>query len=305
MSRLSGVADYFGIPEETEESDPAHGRDRRGSNDRAVPVARVTLRLLLAAKHLLILPLIGFAVAVMVAFDVFREVFSSWSSTDPPEWAFMAFALCGVVYVHIVSAFFRTAVVAGVAESMSRREPTFGVALGSAMKRFGPRMAIGLLVAENRFSLRGYFRAPAIVVADAAKPGSVDGHLALFFAAQVLLAESEARPIAYGLERSLSLIQARWGAVSDDRLSLSDSRLRWFGLIAGLPGAALYVVIGWPAVGIAVAGILLYLWLLGVFQGIYVAALYLYAIDGSVAGWDDLSLLERAFVPLPEPTTPR
>jgi hypothetical protein len=258
-------------------------------------------------KQLVVFPVLsGIACALVVAsFAVplwsmpwFRESFANHEAQQNP----MVWAVLFPFYVIncFVVVFFNAALVSCALKRLAGGDPTVGYGLREAMSRL-PQIAAWALVAgtvgfllkaiESRSSKLGQIVTSFIGAGWA---------IATYFVVPILVVEKVGPWDA--LKKSTGLIRRTWGEALIGNLGIGLVIL-----VASLPGFAL-IVLGmvaagatgqpwWSAVGVA-CGVI---WIVGASlvstaaQSILVAALYLYASEGTAPPQFDAALLQSAF----------
>jgi hypothetical protein len=200
-----------------------------------------------------------------------------------------------VVYValYAVGLFFQCAVVAGATERMRGGDPTLRSALAAAGRRivrivlwafFAATVGVALRAVRDRVGILG-----KVVVAMLGAAWS----LATFFVVPILVLED--LTLGEVLGRSVGVFKEAWGESMVGGAGLGIAAFcAWLGL--ALATALLASAIGMPALIFFGTGAILLSIFFSALNGVYLATLYQYATEGTVATGFDRHLLKDAFV---------
>jgi hypothetical protein len=259
-------------------------------------------------RKMLIFPLLSFVccVAVLASFALPIILTDSWHPPGGEATAGAQVAYYGVLFLfylctYFVVTFFNAALIACAVKRMQGGDPTVGDGLRAATARLplivgwaflAATVGLVLRIIEDRSEKVGRLVAGLLGIA---------WSLATFLAVPVLVLEGKG-PVA-ALKESSSLLKQTWGEQVIGGFSFGVL----FFLLA-LPGVALVLIgfvlgptAGWVVGGLAAAAGALYLLIAGLVQsameGIFRAALYLYARERRAPGAFGRDMLSSAMQP--------
>src|SRR3954454_22642258 len=250
-------------------------------------------RILMQDKELMVLPLISGIVmgAVVGAIALGFGVDTSQIERGGSALYVPLFAMYVVSYA--IGIFFQAAVVAGATERMRGGDPTVRSALAAARRRVLPILMWAIVAATISMVIRAIHDRIGFVGKILSSVIGAAWSLATFFVVPVLVLED--RSIADSFNRSLGVFRQMWGETVVGGTTLGAAGVcAWVTLIAvtGL----LSMVIGVAAVaGFALGAIFLMIFF-SALQGVYVASLYRFAIEGAAGTGLDPALMRQAFV---------
>jgi hypothetical protein len=252
-------------------------------------------RILMQDKELMVLPLVSGAIIVAVAvsfFLVFGINEATLSRRDPN--AMLPIFLFYVVS-YAVGIFFQAAVIAGATERMRGGDPTVRSALAAAGRRAGAILMWAVAAATVGMLLRAIQQRVGIVGRIVVALVGAGWSLATFFIVPVLVLED--RPVGHSLRRSVSVFKTTWGESMVGGVTLgAASMVAWVTLVA-IVGLLAWAGLGVVALVTGAAGAILLMLFFSALQGIYVASLYRYAVEGHATSGFDADVLAQAFVP--------
>jgi hypothetical protein len=252
-------------------------------------------RLLMQDKELMVLPLVSGAIVAVVVVSFFFSL--NFDLADAAQndrmWIFApAFLLYFVTYA--IGIFFQAAVVAGATERLRGGDPSISSALSAAARRLGPILIWALIAATVGVILRAVRDRNEFIGRLAASLLGAAWSLATFFVVPIIVLEDMS--IGQSISRSFDVFKRTWGETVVGSASVGIvAFFCWiglFGVVALLAMAHLAAV----AVIIAVLGGILLMVFFSALQGVYVASLYRYAVEGQTTGGLDPDLLQGAFV---------
>jgi hypothetical protein len=252
-------------------------------------------QVLMRDKELMVLPLISGAIMAFVAIVVAVGFFSldvEVMSERGPALYLPIFLMYVVMYS--IGIFFQAAVIAGATERMRGGDPTVSSALAAARRRLWPIVMWAVVAATVGMALRAIQDRVGFVGKIVAGLAGAAWSLATFFVVPVLVLEDKS--VTDSFTQSVSVFKRTWGETMTGGVSLGIAALFAWATLIALTGLLAYVI-GIAAVAVFVSGAII----LGIFfsalQGVYVASLYRYAIEGDVPPGFDRTLLDNAFVP--------
>ena len=264
-----------------------------GRIGRSFQLVGQSYRVLMQDKELMVLPLLSGTImaAVVGSFALALGVNTATIETRGSELYVPLFFMYMVLYG--VGIFFQCAVVAGATERMRGGDPTLTSALSAAGRRIVAIVLWACLAATIGMLLRaiqdrvGFLGKLVVGLVGAA------WSLATFFVVPVLVLEDVY--IGDVLGRSVDVFKQTWGETVVGSANLGIAAFcAWLTLVAvtGLLASA----VGMPALVLFGVGAIFLMIFFSALQGVYVASLYRYATEGSVAPGFDKALLAEAFV---------
>ncbi len=265
-----------------------------GRIGRSFQLVGQSYRIMMQDKELMVLPLISglFIIAAVVA-----VAFGFGLDTSRLERRGVdTYAPLFVMYVatYSIGIFFQAAVVAGATERMRGGDPTVASALAAAGRRVGPIVMWAIVAATVGVALRVIQDRLAFVGKIIAAVLGAAWSLATFFVVPVLVLEDHSIPDSF--RRSVSVFRKTWGETVVGGTTLGAAAVcAWLTLIAiaGLTA----MTVGVFAIPVFAIGAVFLMIFFSALQGVYVASLYRFAIDGGAAPGLDPTLLGQAFVP--------
>jgi hypothetical protein len=265
-----------------------------GRIGRSFQLVGQSYRVLMQDKELMVLPLISGTVIIMAlaAFAFGFGVDASKLQQRGPEFYAPVFLLYVVTYA--VGIFFQAAVIAGATERMRGGNPTIGSALAAAGRRIGSIVMWAIVAATVGMLLRAISDRLGFVGKVIVGLMGAAWSLATFFVVPVLVIENES--VRGSFQRSVEVFRKTWGETVVGGINLSVAALcAWLTLVAAT--GLLTMLIGAPALAFFAAGAVFLMVFFSALQGVYVASLYRYAIDGEAGPGFDRALFAQAFVP--------
>lgn len=199
------------------------------------------------------------------------------------------------VVVYAIGIFFSSAVVAAATVRLSGGDPTLGQALSMAFSRIHKILGWAVVSATVGLVLRSLEQKAGLFGRIAILLVGVAWGVVTFFVVPVLLYEDLG--VFGSIQRSGALFKQRWGEqfVGNGSIGLALFLVMLLPVMAGIGIAAA----GLPALGIAVGavGLLAAISAGTVMSGIFNAALYRYAVTGSLSGPFNEGDLSGAFRP--------
>ena len=272
-----------------------------GMFSRSWSLAKASWGVLRQDKELALLPLISFlawiAVAAtflfpiaLVANDAAEQ--DSWTS-NPVTWV-LAFAF--YVAASYVMIFFNAAIVCGADERMRGGDPTLGSAIKGAADRAMVLLPWAIVSATVSLVLRAIEQRAGIVGRIVAGLIGLAWSLVTFLVIPVLVVEGIS--VGQAIKRSTSLFKGVWGeqVVTNGGISLISFAAIIVGAIVTIPFFALGGVFALLGIAALVAWVGLVLCASAALSGVFQLALYRYAVDGRVPGFDE-DLMRNAFRP--------
>ncbi len=266
----------------------------------SMALAKASWQVLRDDKKLVLLPLLSGVVTLIVvaSFGVPAAMLSHSSSgggyqATPVTWVLGAI---GYLVAALVVIFFNAALVYAADAKMHGADVSLGDALRFSMSRLHVLLPWAVVSATVSVVLRMIEERAGIVGRIVGALAGIAWSLVTFLVLPVLVVEGLG-PIA-AVKRSGELFKRTWGeqVVSNFAISL----VAFLAILAGLVPTVLLVAVGGP---VAIAGVVLFvLWLVTVslvasaLTGILCMALYRFATDGQVPGFDTAQL-HSAFRP--------
>jgi hypothetical protein len=265
-----------------------------GRIGRSFQLVGQSYRILMQDKELMVLPLISGAImaAVVVSFAFGFGLDTSKVERHGPDVYLPVFLMYVVTYA--IGIFFQAAVVAGATERMRGGDPTVGSALAAAGRRLGPILMWAVVAATVGMAIRAIHDRVGFVGKIIASLIGAAWSLATFFVVPVLVLED--RSVGDSFRRSVSVFKQTWGETVAGGTTLGAAALcAWVTLVAIV--GLLATVVGVMALVVFGVGAILLMIFFSALQGVYVASLYRYAIEGQAPSGFDKTLLDHAFVP--------
>lgn len=270
-------------------------------------LARSAWLVLLSDKQLIVFPLIsGFAclivflsfLAPVLASERLRDLFTAEQS--PLVWVYL-FAFYFVSYFVII--FFNSALVACALIRFNGDVPTLGDGLSAATARLPQIIGWALVAATVGVLLKAIENVHEKIGALVASLLGTAWSVITFFVVPVLVVEKTG-PVD-SVKRSIAILKNTWGEAL-----IGNFGLGLFTFLLLLPGIAIALFAGWLmtanqvplAIGVGcVAAIYFIIWgaVSSALNGIFVGALYQYAVRGQVPDSFDRNQIEHAFAPKP------
>jgi hypothetical protein len=250
-------------------------------------------RILAQDKELMVLPLMSGGVIAGLLYGMASGFGLVYDDLQPGD-ALPVFATSVAAYA--IGLFCQAAVVAGATQRMQGADPTLASALAAAARRIGPILVWAFVAATVGIVIRaiqdrvGFIGKIVTGVADAS------WSLATYFVVPVLVLEE--RSLTDSFTRSVDVFKRTWGETVTGGMNFGAAALcAWSSLVAaaGLlawAGASAAVV-----VSIFLAGSGLLLVFFAALDGIYLASLYHYAVQGQTPPGFERETLQQAFVP--------
>jgi hypothetical protein len=260
----------------------------------SLALAKASFKVLREDKTLVMFPVLSGIATLLTAALFFLPVgllaSNSAGGVAPVAWIL---GFIGYVVLAFVVIFFNSALVFAADKRLHGQEVTVGEALQSSMERIHVLLPWAIVSATVSIVLRAAEQRAGIVGRLVIGLVGVAWSLVTFLVLPVLVFE-KLGPIA-AVKRSGSLFKRTWG-----ENVVANAGIGILGLLAFIAGMPLLLLVAAGPVG-AVVGIGLFvLWVIGVslvlsaLTGIYQTALYRYATDDEVVGFDK-SVLENAF----------
>jgi hypothetical protein len=252
-------------------------------------------RILMQDKELMVLPLTSGAIITVIVASFFFGFGIDTAAFEQrgPELYLPLFLMYVAAYT--ISIFFQAAVVAGATERMRGGDPTVATALAAASRRIGSILMWAVVASTVGVIIRAIHDRLGFVGKILASLLGAAWSLATFFVVPVLVLEERSIPESF--TRSVSVFKKTWGETVVGGASLGvAATCGWVTLVA-VVGLLAWAGAGVIALGVFGAGAVCLMVFFSALQGVYVASLYRYAVDGQTAGGFDDSLLKEAFVP--------
>lgn len=266
---------------------------------RSWTLIKASAAVLRSDRELMLFPVISTVATLLVlatfALPVFAwRVFANGMDVVGMFWVF-AFYFCQ----YSVIIFFNCALVGAAMIRLQGGDPTLADGLAIARSRIGPILGYAAIAATVGVLLQALKSRDNFLVRLMGSGLGVAWTLATFLVAPVLVSQ-DIGPVD-ALKKSAALLKRTWGenAIGTVGLGLVFGLITFaviaVGLLLAFAAAQISVVLALIVAGLLVVGVLL----LGIYQaalsGVYSAALYRYAVDGTVPlGFQDAQL-ERAF----------
>lgn len=264
-----------------------------GRIGRSMQLVGQSYRILMQDKELMVLPLISgvFIAAVAASFFVSLDIGANQFDRTNPAHLGAGFVFYVITYA--VGIFFQAAVVAGATERMRGGNPTVSSALGAAWKRIGAILLWALVAATVGMLLRAVQERLGVVGKIVAGFAGVAWSLATFFMVPVLVLEDHSTRESF--TRSVTTFKKTWGESMVGSVSIGVAAIVGWVTLVAVAGLIAWAGAGWLALATFFAGAVLLVILTSALQGVYLASLYRYATDGTVAAGFDPDMLAQAF----------
>ena len=262
-------------------------------------LAKARAAVLRSDKELMLFPVIS-TLATLIVLATFAiptfalRVFADGLDAFGVVWAF-AFYFCQ----YSVIIFFNCALVGAAMIRLEGGDPTLSDGLAIARSRIRPILGYAAIAATVGVLLQALKHRDNFLVRLLGSGLGIAWTLATFLVVPVLVSQ-EVGPVD-ALKKSVALLKRTWGenAIGTVGLGLMFGLISFvvivIGVLLALAAAQVSIALAVAVVGLFVVGVLL----LGVYQaalsGVYSAALYRYAVDGSAPPAFQGAQLERAF----------
>ena len=275
--------------------------------ERSWLLIKASLQVLRTDNALLILPVLsGLATVTLavgfVAFGALDGVFTAMR-TDRSLHAygpFYAWLFCWYVVQYFVVIFFNTALVGAAIALLKGERPTVELALELAFSRIGVILGYAVISATVGVLLHALAERLGVI------GRLIEGALGLAWAAATflvvpILAAEGIGPVK-AIERSTALLRKTWGEnlVGNAGITVVMSAISVATAVVGVGGGTLllrhgHLALGAAMFGAAVTTLLLVMLVAATLQGIYAAAVYVYAVDGQPPAGFDNDMVRGAF----------
>lgn len=266
-----------------------------GRIGRSFQLVAQSYRILMQDKELMVLPLASGAITIAVAGSFFFGFGLDTSKIERhgPEVYLPLFLMYVAAYA--VGIFFQAALVAGATERMRGGDPTVASSLAAAGRRIGPILMWAVVASTVGVIIRAIHDRLGFVGKIVVSLIGAAWSLATFFVVPVLVLEERSLPETF--TRSVSVFRKTWGETVVGGTSLGAAAVcAWVTLIA-TTGLLAYAGAGVFALAVFGAGAIFLMVFFSALNGVYVASLYRYAIEGHTTAGFDNDLLKLAFVP--------
>jgi hypothetical protein len=268
---------------------------------RSLTLAKASWGVLRQDKELVLLPLISFAAWIAVAVTFLLPIAlvandagqqDSWTQ-NPVTWV-LAFAF--YVAASYVMIFFNAAIVSGADQRMRGGDPTLGSAIRGAADRAVVLLPWAIVSATVSLILRAIEERAGIVGRIIAGVIGLAWSLVTFLVIPILVIEGIS--VGQAVKRSMSLFKGVWGeqVVTNGGISLVSFAAIVVGVLVALPFFALGGIFAFVGIAALVAWVGFVLCFSAALSGVFQLALYRYAVDGRVPGFDE-DLMRNAFRP--------
>jgi hypothetical protein len=268
-----------------------------GRIGRSMQLVGQSYRILMQDKELMVLPLISGIVIAAVAASFFFSMDIGANEFDRGNPAHLAAGFSFYVITYAVGIFFQAAVVAGATERMRGGNPTVSSSLGAAWKRIGAILLWAVVAATVGMILRTVQERLGFVGKIIAGFAGVAWSLATFFMVPVLVLEEHS--VHESFTRSVATFRKTWGESMVGNLSIGAAAIVGWVTLVAIAGLIAWAGAGWLALATFFAGAVLLVMLTSALQGVYLASLYRYSVDGSVPTGFDRDTFQYAFLPKP------
>jgi len=265
-----------------------------GRIGRSFQLVRLSYRILMQDKELMVLPLLsGTAIAAVVALVGFGSGLDSARIEEMGPAAYLPLFFTYVV-AYAIGIFFQAAVIAGAVERMRGGDPTIRSALSAAWRRAGAIVLWAIVAATVGVVLQAIRDRLVFVGRIMTSIIGAAWSLATFFVVPVLVLED--RSVREAVPRSAGMFKQTWGETVVGGTTLGAATICGWLTLCALTGLIAWVA-GTVALAFLAVGAVALLVFFTSLQGIYVASLYEYAIGGRGPGGFDETVLRGAFVP--------
>jgi hypothetical protein len=256
-------------------------------------LVKASYSVLRADKELVIFPFVSAlgTIAVMIVFAIptlLAGVFDNVSNNGSPGVAGYVIAFLFYLVMYFVVIFSNTALVGAAMIRLRGGDPTLRDGFQIAMNHLPQIFGYALISATIGIVLRWLRERGGLIGAVVAWLGNLAWDIATYLVVPVLVVENIGPVDA--IKRSASLLKKTWGEQIVGNFSI--------GLVFGLITLAAVVIVGFPlvviaaatgsvaviilAVGVVVLVVMAISLVASTLQGIYVAALYRYAVEGEI-----------------------
>jgi hypothetical protein len=270
-----------------------------GTFQRSIALAKASWSVLRQDKELILLPVISFAAWLVIAVAFIAPIVaisngasngSDWTS-NPVSWVLLFIGYFAATYVMI---FFNAAIVCGADERLRGGDPTLGSALRGARERAGVLLPWALVSATVSLVLRAVEQRAGIIGRIVIGLVGLAWTLVTFLVLPILVVERIG--VVDAVKRSAELFKRTWG-----ENVVTNGGIGLLGVLAVIAGAIVVtplVLVGGPVTVLGVALGIIWIGLvsavLATLSGVVSLALYRYAVDGEVPGFET-EQLQAAF----------
>jgi MFS family permease len=262
---------------------------------RSFRLVRQSYRILMQDSELMFLPFIAGLITLAAGFGIVYAfgVFQRSADEIQAEEIVPLFLFCVLAYG--IGIFFQAAVVAGATERLRGGDPTMRSAIAAAWRRVGTIAIWAVIAATIGVILDAIHERAGWLGKIVTSLLGWAWSFATFFIVPVLVLEQHS--VGDSFDRSYAIFKKTWGEAVIGRGGLGLAAFfAWVALILVVMALA---GIGLEAVAFIVAftGAITLLMFFAALQGVYVASLYRFAIEGNDTAGFDRDLLADAFVP--------
>lgn len=272
-----------------------------GRLSRSWEIAKASGRVLRTDKELVVLPLIGFVATLVVAAAFGTLTFLTIDETtvgasteyDPTPFTYVIGA-AAYLLTTFTGIFFTSALVGGAYQRLTGGDPTVGSSLAAAYHRIGPIFLWSLVVTTVGLILQAIEERAGFIGAIIANLVGAAWRIVTWLAVPIIVVEGSG-PFA-SLKKSAQLFKHTWGenVVAQIGFGLLGFLLILPGIVVGGLLIAAAPIAGIPLVIVWFAAVSL---VLAALNGIYRAALYIYAETGQVPTGFSQETFSQAFAP--------
>lgn len=272
-----------------------------GRFSRSWEIAKASGRVLRSDKELVVIPLIGFVFTIIVAvgfgvmtwLTVDQTTVGLTTEYNPTPFTY-AIGAAGYLLTTFTGIFFTSALVAGAHQRLTGGDPTIGSSIGAAYEKIGPIFLWSIVVTTVGLILQTIEERAGILGRIVANLIGMAWRIVTWLAIPIIVVEGTG-PFE-SLKRSGSLFKRTWGENLVGQVG--------FGLLSLILILPAVLLVGFVATVAPIAAILLGVvyfaavaLVLSALNGIYRAALYIYASTGEVAAGFPAEAMVSAFAP--------
>ncbi len=272
-----------------------------GRFSRSWEIAKASLRVLKSDKELVVIPLVGFLITIIVAvafgvmswLTVEETTVGLTTEYSPTPFTYVIGA-AGYLLTTFTGIFFTSALVAGAHQRLTGGDPTIGSSIGAAFDKIGPIFLWSIVVTTVGLILQTIEERAGLIGRIVANLLGMAWRIVTWLAIPIIVVEGTG-PFE-SLKKSGAMFKRTWGENLVGQVG--------FGLLTLLLVLPAVLLVGFVATVAPIAAIILGVayfaavaLVLSALNGIYRAALYIYASTGEVAGGFPAEAMMSAFTP--------
>lgn len=272
-----------------------------GRFSRSWEIAKASARVLKADKELVVIPLVGFVITMVVAvgfgvmawLTVDQTTVGLATEYNPTPFTYVIGG-AGYLLTTFTGIFFTSALVAGAHQRLTGGDPTIGSSIGAAYDKIGPIFLWSIVVTTVGLILQTIEERAGIIGRIVANLLGMAWRIVTWLAVPIIVIEGTGPFVS--LKKSGSMFKKTWGENLVGQVG--------FGLLSFVLILPAVLLVGFVATVAPIAAIVLGVayfaavaLVLSALNGIYRAALYIYASTGEVATGFPAEAMAGAFTP--------